>query len=166
MERVCPGMANMRSMLIWAIPAFSAFPRSAEPGPGYVRAPADAGCRNPGIAHPGRRVSCPGCARSALFFRKGGGVGLKGEFVQFVHGHETVQGFHETPQMRVREHGGRSPAKVKRGRFPPRFVARAVARDSASLPRARMNDFMSVEAGVCLKKAQYGQIRWQKGMWT
>ena len=53
-----------------------------------------------------------------FFFRKGGGVGLKGEFVQFVHGHETVQGFHETPQMRVREHGGRSPAKVKRGRFP------------------------------------------------
>lgn len=60
----------------------------------------------------------PRLRQKRTFFRKGGGVGLKGEFVQFVHGHETVQGFHETPQMRVREHGGRSPAKVKRDRFP------------------------------------------------
>ncbi|XBD73454.1 hypothetical protein ABFY27_11220 [Akkermansia massiliensis] len=43
---------------------------------------------------------------------------------------------------------------------------RAAARDSASRPSARMKSFMSVEAGVCLKKAQYGQMRWQNGMWT
>ena len=39
-----------------------------------------------------------------------------------------------------------------------RSVDRAAARDSASRPSARMKSFMSVEAGVCLKKAQYGHV--------
>ena len=53
---------------------------------------------------------------------------------------------------------------------PPRYRVRgdavvAARRDVASAASASMKVPIGVAPGVCLKNEQYGQIRWQKGMW-
>jgi hypothetical protein len=53
---------------------------------------------------------------------------------------------------------------------PPKYNVRGdsvvvASRDSASAASASIKVPIGVEPGVCLKNEQYGQTRWQKGMW-
>ena len=73
----------------------------------------DAGVQ--GLDAQGNAVHAQAAPEADFFFRKGSRIGFKGEFVQAVHGDQPVQGFHEVPQMRVRQHGGRPSSEVERG---------------------------------------------------
>ena len=101
----------------------------------------DAGVQ--GLDAQGNAVHAQAAPEADFFFRKGSRIGFKGEFVQAVHGDQPVQGFHEVPQMRVRQHGGRPSSEVERG-----SLAAAAGRQSRGaefrLPRQRTDEELHV----------------------